>query len=376
MRYRATFSIQFYCRKAKQNKNGEAPIEMGINFQGTRFFINLPRKANPKRFPKGDEDYLNIIERRIRTYEQECLDDGESVTVEGIKDFIRNGYSRPGKSVEAMWDAFFSSCRHKVSVGKLTAGVCRKYELVWEKFVTFTGIDAKQKATSINQGMVRAFCEWLDDHYENSSSCGMQQKLKSILLFGKENGFISTVPFRDKIVKVEKTIEIPSDAEFNRIVTTPLYNQSLEKVRDLWVFAAGSGLAYCDCASLSPDDFGEEGGSYFIKKRRKKTGVEFFSVLLPWAVDIAKKYNFNLPVISNQKTNCYLKTIGDLCCVSIPLHFHLARHYYACSLINNYRMPTDVIAKTLGHSKPGKITAHYAKMFDNTVLEEFKKSVR
>ena len=138
MRYRATFSIQFYCRKAKQNKNGEAPIEMGINFQGTRFFINLPRKANPKRFPKGDEDYLNIIERRIRTYEQECLDDGESVTVEGIKDFIRNGYSRPGKSVEAMWDAFFSSCRHKVSVGKLTAGVCRKYELVWENGWTTT----------------------------------------------------------------------------------------------------------------------------------------------------------------------------------------------------------------------------------------------
>ena len=371
MRYRATFSIQFYCRKAKQNKNGEAPIEMGINFQGTRFFINLPRKANPKRFPKGDEDYLNIIERRIRTYEQECLDDGESVTVEGIKDFIRNGYSRPGKSMEAMWEAFFASCRHKVSVGRMSPGVCRKYELVWERFVECSGVDTGQKATSITTGMVRAFCEWLDDHYENSSSCGMQQKLKSILLFGKDNGFLSTVPFKEKIVKVEKTIQVPTEDEFMRIVTTPMDNKSLEKVRDLWVFASGSGLAYCDCVSLKQEDFREDQGTYFIKKRRRKTGVEFFSVLLPWALDVAKKYGFNIQVISNHKINCYLKTIGDLCNVSIPLHFHLARHMYCHKLLNQYKMSYQVAAKMLGHSQI-KMTMHYGQMWDSTVLDEFR----
>lgn len=371
MRYRATFSIQFYCRKAKQNKKGEAPIEMGINFQGTRFFINLPRKSSPKTFPRGETDYLNIIERRIRNFEQECLDDGECITVESIKAFIRNGYSRPGKSIEGMWGEFFSSCKHKVSVGKMTPGVCRKYELVWEKFIQVSGIDSGQRATSITPGMVRRFCEWLDDNYENSSSCGMQQKLKSVLLFGRENGYLTVSPFQERITKVEKRIEIPSEEDFRKIIGTPLDNKSLEKVRDLWVFAAGSGLAYCDCALLSPGDIMVQEGLYYIKKTRRKTGVEFLSVLLPWAVDIVKKYDGRLPVISNQKINTYLKTIGDICGVSVSLHFHLARHLYCHTLLNKYKVSYQAAAKMLGHSQL-KMTMHYGRLWDNTVLEEFK----
>ena len=164
---------------------------------------------------------------------------------------------------------------------------------------------------------------------------------------------------------------MPTEDEFMRIVTTPMDNKSLEKVRDLWVFASGSGLAYCDCVSLKQEDFREDQGTYFIKKRRRKTGVEFFSVLLPWALDVAKKYGFNIPVISNQKINCYLKTIGDLCNVSIPLHFHLARHMYCHKLLNQYKMSYQVAAKMLGHSQI-KMTMHYGQMWDSTVLDEFR----
>lgn len=373
MRYRATFSIQFYCRKAKTNKTGEAPIEMGINFQGNRFFINLPRKSNPKIFPRGEEDYINLVERRIREFELDCLDDGEAITVEGIKAFIRNGYSRPGKSIKGLWEAFFSTCKHKVNIGKMSPGVCRKYELVWIKFLDYLGLDTGAKASSITPGMVREFCEYLEGNYENSSACGMQQKLKSVFLFGKDNGYFTISPFKEKIVKKEKVIEVPSEEEFVKIVSTPLNNLSLEKVRDLWVFASGCGLAYCDCARLSPDDFSLQDGLYYIKKKRQKTDVEFVSVLLPWAVDIAKKYDFNIPVISNQKVNVYLKTIGDLCGVKIPLHFHLARHLYCHKLINQYKMSYQAAAKMLGHSQI-KMTMHYGKMWDSTVLDEFKSA--
>lgn len=374
MRYRATFSILFYCRKAKQNKKGEAPIEMGINFQGERFFINLPRKANPKTFPKGNEDYLNIFERRIRNYEQECLDDGECITVDGIKAFITNGYSRPGKSIESMWNDFYSALKHRVSAGKVSPGVCRKYELVWEKFLEQTGLDIKQRASSISPGTVRRFCEWLDNNYENSSSCGMQTKLKSVFIFGKDNGYLDIQPFKEKIVKVEKVVKIPSEAEFERIKTTPLHNQSLEKVRDLWVFAAGCGLAYCDCSTLHPEDFEQKDGLYYISKQRLKTKINYMSILLPWAVEIAKRYNYMLPVISNQKINAYLKTIGDICGVKVSLHFHLARHYYCHQLLNKYKIDYATAAKMLGHSQLRQ-TMHYGKLWDCTVIDTFKTHI-
>lgn len=375
MRYRATFSIQFYCRAAKQNKKGEAPIEMGVNFQGQRFFINLPRKAKPKTFPKGLNDYLNIIERRIRTFEQDCLDDGEAVTIESIKAFIRNGYQRPGKSISGLAEAFFLSVQHKVDMGKVSAGVYRKYQLVWEKFLEVCKVDIQQKATSIKPQDIRYFCEYLEANYENSSAAGMEQKLKTILSFGRDNGYLQVMPFQEKIRKIEKKIEIPTRAEFDRIKNLDLsYNQSLERVRDLWIFASGSGLAYCDCAALLPGDFSESEGMVYIKKPRGKTGIEYLSVLLPWALEVADKYNRKLPVISNQKVNAYLKVIATLAGVGINITFHKARHYYASTLLNDYHLSLETTGKALGHSRGGKITAHYAKLFDRTVLDEFKQS--
>ena len=47
---RTTNSIQFYCRKSKENKNGESPLEMSICLNGERKFINLPIKFKPEEF--------------------------------------------------------------------------------------------------------------------------------------------------------------------------------------------------------------------------------------------------------------------------------------------------------------------------------------
>ena len=47
-----TFSVGFYCRPSRKSPKGGAPIQMGINLQGERFFVSLPRKANPKQFKK------------------------------------------------------------------------------------------------------------------------------------------------------------------------------------------------------------------------------------------------------------------------------------------------------------------------------------
>ena len=112
---------------------------------------------------------------------------------------------------------------------------------------------------------------------------------------------------------------------------------------------------------------------YYIKKQRQKTKIDFFTVLTPKAMEILKKYNFNLNFISNQSCNAYLKEIADLCHINKQLHTHIARHTAATRLLNEgFRI--EIVAKILGHTNT-KQTAHYAKLIDKTVLNEFKKIV-
>ena len=146
----------------------------------------------------------------------------------------------------------------------------------------------------------------------------------------------------------------------------------LDNVRDLFLFQCYTALSYCDMALLEPKDFhSNEEGTLYLRKNRKKTGVEFFIVLLPEAVAIARKYHFKLPLISNQRYNNYLKEIGALCNIDKPMHSHIGRHTAATYLLNR-SVPMEMVAKVLGHTTT-KQTRHYAKLLDRSVFDEFKK---
>ena len=108
-----------------------------------------------------------------------------------------------------------------------------------------------------------------------------------------------------------------------------------------------------------------------MKKRRQKTGIEFFTILTPKAMEILKKYNFNLDIISNQKANAYLKEIADVCGIEKHLTTHTARHTAATRLLNmGYRL--EIVSKILGHTNT-KQTQHYAKLIDKTIIKEYEK---
>ena len=124
--------------------------------------------------------------------------------------------------------------------------------------------------------------------------------------------------------------------------------------------------------NLKKSDFRvNEEGQIYIKKKRNKTGIDFFVVLMEDALSIAKKYDFRIPVLTNQKYNSYLKELADLCDIKKPLHSHIGRHTCACLLLNR-GMSVEAVAKVLGHSTI-KHTQHYAKLLDKTIFNEVKK---
>ena len=72
------------------------------------------------------------------------------------------------------------------------------------------------------------------------------------------------------------------------------------------------------------------------------------------------------PVLSNQKTNAYLKEIQTLVGLEKILTFHVARHTFATTVTMMNGVPIESVSRMLGH-KDIKSTQHYARIVDTKI---------
>ena len=78
-----------------------------------------------------------------------------------------------------------------------------------------------------------------------------------------------------------------------------------------------------------------------------------------------------LPVLSNQKSNAFLKEIAALCGIKKTLTTHLARHTFATTITLTNGVPIESVSKMLGHQDL-RTTQHYAKIVDRKISNDMK----
>ena len=374
---RNTFNVNYYCRPSKVGKkDGLAHVEMSIIVNGKRILVNLPFRCRPedfnrKRKPQEIEDYLNAQRTLVSKVLAEMAENGIPVTSENLRDYYRTGGVK-SYTAEILFDEYLGILRARVPK-TLTKGVYRKYELVRDLF--FDGFDRNREVTAINNAEVRKFFAILDSKYDNSTAVGYKTKFKSFIVFALDNNKMKVNPFQGiKIVKEKKDITYLKNDEIQALINTPIENESLARVRDCAVFQLASGLSFADVVDLKEGDLQEQDGMYDISKNRVKTGTPYFSVVLPFGVEVYKRYNGHIPVISNQKYNLFLKSLQTLCGIKTNLHTHLFRHSY-CTLLLNKGVPMKTVSKCAGHSN-SKITEYfYAHLEDRTVLNQVKNAI-
>jgi len=159
--------------------------------------------------------------------------------------------------------------------------------------------------------------------------------------------------------------------EINKILKYEPVNEKLQYVKDLFVFQMFTGLAFIDLINFSKDYISEIDGMKVIRSCRTKTDESFISLFLPEAEKIADKYNYELPKISNQKYNDYLKLLGAGAELKKNITSHVARHTFATYLLNK-GISLESTSKAMGHSSI-KMTEHYAKLLGKTVVKEMSK---
>ncbi|MBO7712581.1 MAG: tyrosine-type recombinase/integrase [Methanobrevibacter sp.] len=372
---RTTFNIGFVCRQSKVTKAGKAPVEMSIIINGKRTYLTLPMKEDPKSFQKlvaskkmnPMKEYLEQIYQKVVVAQTELVKNDIPVTAISLKDYIQNGCTT-SYTIDDLFTEYLKILKKRVGVN-LTAAVYRKYEIVRDLF--YGSISNTKQVNEITNGVIANFYAELNRKYESTTSAAMMVKLKTIITYALDNGKLKINPFNSiKISKRTKEVEYLTLDEIQAIKSKS-FNGRLEKVRDLFLFQCFTGLAYADMAQLTKEDFQFNGEQIFIKKCRVKTGISYLTVLIDEAVEIVKRYNFELPVLSNQKYNSYLKEIADLCGITKPMHTHIGRHTFATYMLNK-GVSIEVVAKMLGHSNI-KQTQHYSKLVDKTVFKAVEK---
>lgn len=371
---RNTFNLQFYARASKKDKNGQVHVEMSINVNQKRLFLNLPflvdpDKFNGKRRPKEYEDYISLMRTRINEILNEMLANGEPITSMRIREYVRCGGYK-SYTVEDMFTDYLSILKKRVGVN-LTQCVYRRYEILYELFKEKN--DTSIEVNGLTQIMCMEFKNLLLQRYDTNTAVGYLTKFKSFIKFAINNGKLKSNPAAYvKIGREKKSIEYLTEEELEILKKAEIENQSLQSVLDLFLFEAASGISYADIMELEKDDIKESNGTYYVSKRRKKTGTEFTAVILPFGVEILKKYDYSLKKISNQKMNAYLKIIGNITGIKKTLKTHLARHTYLTYLLNK-GVSIEVCSKAAGHSNIKVTQAFYAHLENKTILDEVSK---
>lgn len=369
---KTTFSIQFYCRPSKTTKDGFAPVEMVITNNGERVVINLPRKEKPDEFqrlmrsrkPNELKTFTDLMRSKIYEVQNSLIMDGQPMTANNLREYFRTGGVK-SYTYKDLFDAFMVKLRTE----DVSISTYRKYQRVIDLWGDLWPIERELK--TVTNVVAREFYNVLQKSYEQSTVAGMATKMKCVFQFAVDNGKLSVNPFAGiKISKGEKDVEFLMEDEIAQIINAEMPTPSLERVKDLFLWMCGTGQSYADMANLSPEDVQEVDGHRYISKNRQKTGVEYTTIVLPFASAIYDKYEGKLPIITNQRMNIYLKAVQGAAGLKKSLHCHMARHSFACLALNK-GIRIETVAKALGHSSSNlRQTQHYAKLLKRTVISE------
>ena len=194
--------------------------------------------------------------------------------------------------------------------------------------------------------------------YSQNTTYKCMKFFKQVINKAIRAGLITVDPFNGYKISIERVDRgYLTEDELCKMMQKEFASKRLEQVRDIFIFACFTGLAYIDLAHLRVDNIQKMfDGRLWIVTHRQKTNTKVMVPLLPPALKILDKYEGCytdgqlMPIITNQKLNCYLKEIADICGIEKNLTFHLARHTFATTMTLGRGVPIESVSKMLGHT--------------------------
>lgn len=378
---RNTFNIRVLQRPNKVSKSGLSTIEIYLSQNGKKTYIATPFKIPYAEFERDmkskKNNHTKEIVQSLYTTINGIISQLQASNQEWDIYTIKESYliKTDVITLKRLYDEFVMKIENEYKAGIITKGTYLKYKVMGRYIDSYNekiGYNTNNSIKLITEEWMDGFQTYLLGALQSTTSAGIINKCKSMFTYAVKKGYISRNIFEDvKTIKKTKAVSFLTEKEVSTIFSTTIPIKRLENVKNLFLIQCLTGMAYSDLMGITAEDIKEDNGTYYIMKQRKKTGVTFTIVLFPQVLNIFKSYNFNLPKISNQKYNKYLKEVQEYCNISSTLHSHLARHT-AATLLLNKGMTIEVVSKVLGHTNI-KQTQHYSKLLQTTIYQQFNE---
>ena len=395
-----SLTVLNYLKVAKlDKKTGLAPIFLRVTIGGQRVEISAKRSWDPTRWEtevgkaKGTKEdartlntYLDTLRAKLNKQFNQLLSGDEPVTAELLKNAFLNKVA-PSKSIMEVLTYHNEQVAPRVGTDYAPATL-RRYRVGLKKVKLFMKHQyqrADMPLDQLNRRFITEFEHFLKtvEGIQHNTSMNYIKYLKKTVLLALSYEWLDKNPFVGIKHSIrEVTREFLSTEELARMVEKPFSIRRLDEVRDIFVFSCYTGYAYADVLKLTSDHILTGiNGKKWIMTQRIKTETRSNVPLLPPALAILAKYAQDpeclakerlLPVKSNQKMNAYLKEVADMCGITKPLTFHIARHTFATTVTLTNGVPIETVSSMLGH-KNLRTTQIYAKVVEHKVGEDMDR---
>lgn len=266
---------------------------------------------------------------------------------------------------------FLEFIDQRIDERRMAESTRRQHRVLYDMLVDYGKIVRFEDLTSVN---IVKFNDWVmrrknknGDPITQTSIYSIHKRLKVYVKDAMIRGYLEKNPYFGVNIARGKSKErlFLTDDEMERLRTSDMPTQSLERVRDMAVFQMFTGLSFADLAKFDFRKAEKKDGHWLIRDARQKTGEPFMLVLLSPAVEILEKYKFVMPKMSMQQYNMRLKMVVDAAKIDKQLSSHCLRHTFAMYALN-HGLSMEVVGRILGHTKLAT-TQIYAKMLSSTV---------
>ncbi|MCF2498412.1 site-specific integrase [Dyadobacter chenhuakuii] len=378
--------VRFILRKARLNKVGQCPLDCHIRVNGipsTPFSTSImvaPAKWDSKfQRVKGGTDYVHSVNKKL---------DQIRIDLENIRDInLARGRKLTAREIIDIYHGKRESSVNYITLSQrkiddlkahnrsaATIQIHKKCHLYLLRY-----LKENLPVEDIERRHVDGFWQYLKDKgYHNDYVNKTVANCISLFKFAIKKGFADQNPFAGVSFTWKNEVDLTylDESEIKKLKTIT-WSDPLQRVVDSFLFMCHQGMHIADYQKLTDDHLSSVKQVQWIRIGRTKTKVQANIPLHSEAAKILAKYGglSNLPKLSGQKSNNYLKIIAERIGTEKHLTNKIARKTFMNMCINDYGMSDESVAAMLGHTST-RFVKKYGAVSQQRIISEWKDKVQ
>jgi site-specific recombinase XerD len=327
---------------------------------------------------KGGSDAVHLLNKKLDAirFKLESIGDinlsrGRRLTARELLDIYR------GKREESC--DFLTLCRKKIEDLKSQNRAAATIQIHKKCHTYLFGyLKDNLQVEDIERRHVLGFWQYLKDRgYNHDYVNKTVANCISLFRFAVKHGYTDQNPFAgSSFVWLNQDDLTCLSVEEKEKLKTTVWSAHLQRVVDSFLFMCYQGMHVSDYLKLTADHISSVKQVQWLRVGRTKTKVEATIPLHSEAVKIIDKYGgmSNLPKLSGQKSNEYLKIIAERIGTEKHLTNKVARKTFTDMCINEYGMSDESVAAMLGHTST-RFVRKYGAVKQKRILAEWKDKI-